>query len=115
MSSPTQHPSEKPSKSRFTLQKYQREVGEWAEHNYPFAPASQPILQMISELGDLSLHHMAQELGIRGDVLQKRSRVERAMGRLITHMAHYCNIRGMELSKLVEANWQAQQTERRGL
>lgn len=83
------------------LEVIQRVVHEWRQRNFPDADATQQLLGVAEELGELSHSHLKEMQGIRGDSGLHQANAKDAVGDLMIYLMGYCSCRGWDIRKIL--------------
>lgn len=88
------------------LAKLQSEVGVWARKNFPATTASDVLLGIAEETGELCHAQLKQNQRIRSGA-EGTSNVEKmdAVGDLVIYLADYCERSGISLDACVRDAW----------
>lgn len=86
------------------LAKLQREQREWALENFGDAPAWQPLLGIVEEVGELAHAHLKQAQGIRTEE-DHEADAKDAIGDIIIYLVDYCTRRGWGIGPIVARVW----------
>jgi NTP pyrophosphatase (non-canonical NTP hydrolase) len=90
----------------FSLETFQREVGEWTEKNFCPHPPHHPLLGIIEEVGELAHAHLKDEQGIRGTPEEHREEAVDAIGDIVIFLADYCCVNDFDLEACIDETWQ---------
>lgn len=83
----------------------QKEVGEWADRNFPNSQSWEPLLGIQEECGELSHAHLKMHQGIRGSSAEHLMAKIDAIGDILILMAHYCHKTGISLDAAITTTW----------
>jgi NTP pyrophosphatase (non-canonical NTP hydrolase) len=93
------------------LELLQKELHNWRTHNFPSAGATQQLLGVMEEVGELSHAHLKAEQGIRGDAVVHEGDAMDAVGDILIYLAGYCSYQGWSMMQIFDEV--AQQVMRR--
>ena len=88
------------------LDKIQQEHKEWAQKNFPDAPAWHSLLGIGEEVGELMHAFLKQEQGIRGTHQEHEDAKKDAIGDIIIYMLHFCNYHNWSLLDIIDETWE---------
>lgn len=83
------------------LQPIQASTHEWRKDNFPKADATQQLLGITEEVGELAHAHLKQTQGIRGDDNLHIEEAKDAVGDLVIYLMGYCSYRGWDLETII--------------
>lgn len=75
----------------------------WRQRNFPDADATQQLLGVGEEVGELMHSHLKQMQKIRGDDNLHDENAKDAVGDIVIYLMGYCSWRGWDLHDLIEA------------
>lgn len=79
----------------------QNKLHLWRVRNFPDADATQQLLGVAEETGELSHAHLKQMQGIRGDDKLHEAEARDAVGDLAIYLMGYCSYRGWSLEDIL--------------
>lgn len=83
------------------LMPVQSRIHTWRQQNFPNADATQQLLGIAEEAGELAHAHLKQMQGIRGDDNLHIEEAKDAIGDLVIYIMGYCSYRGWDLETIV--------------
>jgi len=89
------------------IHRIQAEVRTWADKNFGTGrPVHHPLLGAVEELGELAHAHLKGEQGIRGTREEMSIKAKDAVGDVIIYLMDYCNLRGWDISEILDVTWE---------
>jgi len=83
----------------------QLRLKEWFEYNFPKGTASQQLIGMTEELGELAHAHLKFEQGIRGNSVELLEQGKDAIADLFIFAMNYCTLKGWKIEELLESTF----------
>lgn len=84
-----------------SLRELQKENAEWVAMNFPDSTATEPMLGLVEEVGELAHAFLKGRQGIRY-TREEAGRLEQdAIGDILEYLAHFCTARGYDLERVV--------------
>ncbi|KKL97841.1 hypothetical protein LCGC14_1830410 [marine sediment metagenome] len=87
-----------------TLRRLQEEVGPWSASNFPGLTASDNLIGVAEELGELAHAHLKHHQGRMTDE-EYSEQAQDAIGDILVFLAGYCNSADFDLEALTEKVW----------
>ena len=86
------------------LNEIQKEIKEWTNKNFPNTDASEQVIGMTEELGELAHHFLKWKQGIRNDENHREGIID-AVGDLMIYLMNFCSIADINLEHTIEKTW----------
>lgn len=101
------------AKANKKLTELQEKLHVWRQRNFPNADATQQLLGVVEEVGELSHAHLKQIQGIRGQFVEHQLDKVDAVGDIAIYLLGYCSYEGIDFgdvlgyvsSKVMERDW----------
>jgi NTP pyrophosphatase (non-canonical NTP hydrolase) len=80
----------------------QLDLHRWRQRNFPNANATQQLLGVVEEVGELAHAHLKQIQGIRGTPEEHDAAIKDAVADIVIYLLGYCSYRGLGLSSVLQ-------------
>ena len=84
------------------MEQLQIELHRWRQKNFPGVTATEQLLGMMEELGELTHSLVKQERKIRGEYSFHERQMQDAIADLVIYTMGFCSCRGWDFTKIVE-------------
>lgn len=88
-----------------TIQDLQQEVEDWTGTNFPQAEATDILLGVVEEVGEMAHAHLKKKQEIRGDGRLHQMEIIDAIGDVIVYLTHYSILMGINLEEAIDTTW----------
>lgn len=84
------------------LNKFQNDLNNWLNYNFPNTTSDQQIKGVMEELGELCHADLKCQQGIRGyDSEKEEAELKDAVGDIIIYLTNYCNKKNINLKECI--------------
>ena len=90
---------------RSELEKFQAEVAEWSQRNFPKNKPYHPLLGVSEEVGELCHAFLKAEQGIRGTPEEHFAASVDAVGDIVIYLTDFCSRNGISLADAIMTAW----------
>jgi NTP pyrophosphatase (non-canonical NTP hydrolase) len=88
-----------------SVRELQREVGIWANLNFPTDDSTISVLGLVEEVGEVCRAILKREQGIRGTEEEWTEKIREEMGDVFIKLCHVAELEGVDLQSIIESRW----------